>query len=67
MFGLLKDWITRNIDYWQAVLGFVLLFIILFMPGGLVEGWHRLLNAVQGDGPRRRRVAGTTAATREGS
>lgn len=67
VFGLLKDWITRNIDYWQAVLGFVLLFIILFMPGGLVEGWHRLLNLVSGDTPRRRRVAGTAAATREGS
>lgn len=42
VFGLLRDWITRNVEYWQAVLGFVVLMIILFMPGGLMEGFRRL-------------------------
>lgn len=42
VFGLLEDWITRNVAYWQAVLGLVVLAIILFLPGGLVEGVHRI-------------------------
>lgn len=42
VFGLLEDWITRNVEYWQAVLGLVVLLIILFMPGGLVEGFRRV-------------------------
>lgn len=46
VFGLLEDWITRNIAYWQAVLGVVLLLIILFLPGGIVEGVHRIAGAL---------------------
>lgn len=42
VFGLLQDWVTRNIEYWQAVLGVVLLLIILFLPGGVVEGVQRI-------------------------
>ena len=42
VFGLLRDLITRNIEYWQAVLGIVLLLIILFQPGGIVDGVKRL-------------------------
>lgn len=42
VFGLLRDWITREFLYWGAVLGTVLLGIILFLPGGLVEGVQRL-------------------------
>jgi branched-chain amino acid transport system permease protein len=45
-FGLLRDWITRNIAYWQLVLGVVLLVIVLFLPGGLVEGARRLAGFV---------------------
>jgi branched-chain amino acid transport system permease protein len=41
VFGMLRDVITRNLEYWQAVLGIVLLLIILFLPGGLVEGVRR--------------------------
>lgn len=44
VFGLLQDWITRNVAYWQAVLGFVVLMIILFLPGGLTEGFQRILD-----------------------
>lgn len=43
VFGLLRDWITRNVEYWQAVLGVVLLLIILFLPGGVVDGMRRLV------------------------
>jgi branched-chain amino acid transport system permease protein len=42
VFGLLEDWIRRNVEYWQAVLGIVLLLIILFQPGGVVAGLKRL-------------------------
>jgi hypothetical protein len=40
-------------EYWQAVLGIVVLLIILFLPGGLVEGSKRLLALVRGRGPDR--------------
>jgi branched-chain amino acid transport system permease protein len=42
VFGILRDWITRTIPYWQLVLGVALLVIVLFLPGGLVEGAGRL-------------------------
>jgi branched-chain amino acid transport system permease protein len=51
VFGLLQDYITRNIEYWQAVLGVVVLLIILFLPGGLVEGSKRIFALVTGRRP----------------
>lgn len=42
IFGLLGDWVSRNFLYWAAALGAVLLVIILFLPGGTVEGWQRV-------------------------
>lgn len=42
VYGLSRDYIIRNVEYWQAVLGVVLLLIILFLPGGIVEGVKRL-------------------------
>lgn len=48
VFGLLRDTITRNVQYWQAVLGVVVLLIILFLPGGIVEGAKRLASLVTG-------------------
>lgn len=48
VFGLLRDTITRNVEYWQAVLGIAVLLIILFLPGGIVEGVQRLLAALRG-------------------
>lgn len=48
VYGLLRDWVTRNIEYWQAVLGVVLLAIILFQPGGVVEGIRKLLGMRSG-------------------
>jgi branched-chain amino acid transport system permease protein len=49
VFGVLRDVITRNLEYWQAVLGIVLLLIILFLPGGLVEGVKRVGRLTVGD------------------
>ena len=40
--ALLRDFVTRQFLYFNAVLGVVLLLIILFMPGGIVEGIGRL-------------------------
>jgi len=48
VFGLLEDWITRNTEYWRALLGVVLLLIILFLPGGIVEGVKRLVALATG-------------------
>lgn len=48
VFGLLRDTITRNVEYWQAVLGTVVLLIILFLPGGIMEGCKRLAAALTG-------------------
>lgn len=39
---LLRDFVTRQFLYFSAVLGIVLLLIILFLPGGIVEGVQRL-------------------------
>lgn len=43
VYGLLHDEITRRFAYWGFVLGVVLLAIIIFMPGGIVEGVRKLL------------------------
>jgi branched-chain amino acid transport system permease protein len=56
IFGLLRDWITREVLYWGAELGTVLLGIILFLPGGAVEGLQRLARWL-----RRRRTPGPGA------
>lgn len=58
IFGLLRDWITREFLYWGAALGAVLLGIILFLPGGVVEGVQRLARRL-----RRRRPSEPQAAS----
>jgi branched-chain amino acid transport system permease protein len=67
IFGLLRDWITRRFLYWGAVLGMVLLGIILFLPGGTVEGVQRLARRIRGQGPmtaEEREIARSPAAAR---
>lgn len=49
IFGLLRDWVTRRFVYWGAMLGAVLLGLILFLPGGTVEGVQRLARRLRGD------------------
>jgi branched-chain amino acid transport system permease protein len=66
IFGLLRDWITRRFLYWGAVLGVVLLGIILFLPGGTVEGVQRLARRARGGGggrPGDRAASSPRAAT----
>ncbi len=48
IFAFLRDWITRRFLYWGAVLGAVLLGIILFLPGGTIEGVRRVARLVRG-------------------
>jgi branched-chain amino acid transport system permease protein len=42
IYAFLEDATTRRFEYWGTVLGFVLLAIILFMPGGVAEAMQRL-------------------------
>ncbi|MFA9444208.1 branched-chain amino acid ABC transporter permease [Egicoccus sp. AB-alg6-2] len=51
IFGLLRDYVTRNFVYWGVVLGLVLLTLILFLPGGTVEGLKRLWARFTGGPP----------------
>ncbi|MGH9246759.1 MAG: branched-chain amino acid ABC transporter permease [Acidimicrobiales bacterium] len=60
VFVFLRDVITRGFSYWQAVLGVVLLLIILFMPGGLVEGVKRIAALVGRRRPSRPAPRGAT-------
>ena len=39
---LLKNWASAYIERWNMLLGFVFVFIVIFMPDGLVPGLSRL-------------------------
>ena len=39
---LLKNWASAYIERWNMLLGFVFVFIVVFMPEGVVPGFHRL-------------------------
>ena len=54
---LLKNVASAWIDRWIMLLGFVFIFIVMFVPGGLVPGARRLLQRL------RRQPAGAGAAT----
>ncbi len=41
--GILKQFVG---DGWQLTLGALFMMIVIFMPGGLMEGWQRLRNMV---------------------
>ncbi len=62
IFALLSDFATRTFEYFSAVLGVVLLGIILFQPGGTVEGLQKLAARL---GWRGRPPAGADAAPSE--
>ena len=40
---VLHDWVTLFSDYWKALLGLIILFLVLLLPGGLVsiKDWFR--------------------------
>lgn len=54
---LLKNVASAWIDRWIMLLGFVFIFIVLFVPGGLVPGFRRLYQRLRGQ------PAGAGAAT----
>jgi branched-chain amino acid transport system permease protein len=54
---LLKNVASAYIDRWIMLLGFVFIFIVMFVPGGLVPGFRRALNRLKS-----RRVAGAAIA-----
>ncbi|HEU5178098.1 MAG TPA: branched-chain amino acid ABC transporter permease [Burkholderiales bacterium] len=39
---LLKNWVSAYIERWNMLLGFVFVFIVIFMPEGVVPGVKRL-------------------------
>jgi len=39
---LLKNWASAYIERWNMLLGFVFVFIVVFMPEGVVPGFQRL-------------------------
>jgi branched-chain amino acid transport system permease protein len=41
---LLKNWASAYIERWNMLLGFVFVFIVIFMPEGVVPGVRRLWN-----------------------
>ncbi len=57
---LLKNLASAWIDRWTMLLGFVYLFIVLFVPGGLVAGANRL---VQRFGPSKAAESSATSNT----
>ena len=69
--GGLRDFASRNFVYFHALIGMVILLIILFLPGGLIEGFHRLRRRIgrgAGEAPppppaRDKAPAGTVGST----
>jgi branched-chain amino acid transport system permease protein len=47
---LLKNYVSAFVERWTMLLGFVFLFIVLFMPDGLVPGVQRLWAKLRGKG-----------------
>jgi len=41
---LLKNYVSAYIERWNMLLGFVFVFIVIFMPEGVVPGLKRLWN-----------------------
>jgi branched-chain amino acid transport system permease protein len=40
---LLKNWVSAYVERWNMLLGFVFVFIVVFMPEGVVPGVKRIL------------------------
>ena len=69
----LKNYVSAYIERWNMLLGFVFLFIVLFMPDGLVPGvqrlWRRVMRArpVSAAAPAVSPMQSTTAAPVQGA
>jgi branched-chain amino acid transport system permease protein len=44
---LLKNVASAYIDRWTMLLGFVFIFIVMFVPGGIVPGFQRAVGWLQ--------------------
>jgi len=42
---LLKNVASQYVDHWVTLLGLVFIFIVMFIPGGIVSGFDRIKNA----------------------
>ncbi|MBU3539915.1 branched-chain amino acid ABC transporter permease [Polynucleobacter sp. UB-Tiil-W10] len=43
---LLKNVASQYVDHWVTLLGLVFIFIVMFIPGGIVAGFARIKNAL---------------------
>jgi branched-chain amino acid transport system permease protein len=43
---LLKNVASQYVDHWVTLLGLVFIFIVMFIPGGIVTGFVRIKNAL---------------------
>lgn len=43
---LLKNVASQYVDHWVTLLGLVFIFIVMFIPGGIVAGFMRVKNAI---------------------
>ena len=43
---LLKNVASQYVDHWVTLLGLVFIFIVMFIPGGIVAGFDRIKNAL---------------------
>ena len=43
---LLKNVASQYVDHWVTLLGLVFIFIVMFIPGGIVAGFERIKNAL---------------------
>jgi branched-chain amino acid transport system permease protein len=43
---LLKNVASQYVDHWVTLLGLVFIFIVMFIPGGIVAGFMRIKNAI---------------------
>ncbi|MGH3421126.1 MAG: hypothetical protein ACRDOD_16255, partial [Streptosporangiaceae bacterium] len=44
LFATLQDTVMRQTEYWRALLGGIILFVVLAFPGGIVGAFARLFN-----------------------
>jgi ABC-type branched-subunit amino acid transport system permease subunit len=46
-FVVLKEWLVLNVgEYHLIVFGTLFILVVLFLPGGLVEAWEKIREAL---------------------
>ena len=49
---LLKNVASQYVDHWVTLLGLVFIFIVMFIPGGIVSGFDRIKNTLNSNNKR---------------